>query len=77
MNTSTKKLVIFDFDGVIVDSEVIANEVDAKALTQAGHNTNTEECIRKYTGLSYESMSKSILLESGIQLTEKFWIETP
>ena len=76
MNTFGKKLIIFDFDGVIVDSEVIANQIDAEELTKAGYETTVENCIQKFTGLSYNSMSESIFYESGIRLNEEFWLDT-
>jgi HAD superfamily hydrolase (TIGR01509 family) len=43
-------LVIFDCDGVLVDSEPIANRVLAELLSQAGLPTTTEESTRRYTG---------------------------
>jgi HAD superfamily hydrolase (TIGR01509 family) len=44
------ELVIFDNDGVVVDSEVLANGVLARVLTGYGHPTTTEESIREYLG---------------------------
>ena len=36
-------LIIFDCDGVLVDSEIIASEVDAELLTEAGYPISAEE----------------------------------
>ena len=36
-------LVIFDCDGVLVDSEVIAARVEAELLTQAGFEITPQE----------------------------------
>jgi HAD superfamily hydrolase (TIGR01509 family) len=44
-------LVIFDCDGVLVDSEVISNEVLARALTDEGLPTTLAEARRDYQGL--------------------------
>lgn len=45
-------LVIFDCDGVLVDSEVISNEVLARMLTREGLTTTTlTEARRAYQGL--------------------------
>ncbi len=44
------ELVIFDCDGVLVDSEPISNTVLARALTGAGLPTSTEEALRTYKG---------------------------
>lgn len=45
------KLVIFDCDGVLVDSEVISNEVLARMLTREGLPTTLIEARRAYQGL--------------------------
>ena len=39
-------LVIFDCDGVLVDSEIIAARVEAELLTQAGYEITAEEIVR-------------------------------
>jgi HAD superfamily hydrolase (TIGR01509 family) len=44
-------LVIFDCDGVLVDSEVISNDVLARLLTEAGLPTTLPEARRDYQGL--------------------------
>jgi beta-phosphoglucomutase-like phosphatase (HAD superfamily) len=45
------QLVIFDCDGVLVDSEVISNEVLAGALTAEGLPTTLAQARREYQGL--------------------------
>ncbi len=45
------QLVIFDCDGVLVDSEVISNEVLARALCVEGLPTTLAEARRDYQGL--------------------------
>ncbi|HEX4055201.1 MAG TPA: HAD family hydrolase [Tepidisphaeraceae bacterium] len=49
-------LVIFDCDGVLVDSEVIACRVDAECLTEAGFPVTTEEMATRFVGTSAKSM---------------------
>jgi len=44
------QLVIFDCDGVLVDSETISNTVLAHTLTEAGLPTTLEEALREYKG---------------------------
>ncbi len=46
------ELLIFDCDGVLVDSEPIANDVMAQHLSQAGLPTTCEEARRHLVGLS-------------------------
>ena len=45
------ELVIFDCDGVLVDSEAISNEVLARMLTREGLPTTLREARRDYQGL--------------------------
>jgi HAD superfamily hydrolase (TIGR01509 family) len=45
------RLVIFDCDGVLVDSEPISNRVLAEALTAEGVPTTSEEAVAEYKGL--------------------------
>jgi HAD superfamily hydrolase (TIGR01509 family) len=45
------ELVIFDCDGVLVDSEVISNEVLARMLTHESLPTTLREARRDYQGL--------------------------
>jgi beta-phosphoglucomutase-like phosphatase (HAD superfamily) len=45
------QLVIFDCDGVLVDSEVISNDVLARSLTALGLPTTLAEVRRHYQGL--------------------------
>jgi HAD superfamily hydrolase (TIGR01509 family) len=45
------ELVIFDCDGVLVDSEAISNDVLARMLTREGLPTTLREARRDYQGL--------------------------
>jgi len=45
-------LVIFDCDGVLVDSEILANELLAGMMTELGHPMTTADAVQKFTGCS-------------------------
>jgi HAD superfamily hydrolase (TIGR01509 family) len=47
-------LVIFDCDGVLVDSEPISNRVLAQSLTEIGLPTTQAESMRDYMGRSWD-----------------------
>ena len=47
--------VIFDCDGVLVDTEPVGNAVLARLLTEHGLPTTVEECMRDYRGRSMAS----------------------
>ncbi|MGN1286768.1 MAG: HAD family hydrolase [Bradyrhizobium sp.] len=42
--------LIFDFDGVIADSEAIANTVLAKTVSDLGHPTTLHQALSRYSG---------------------------
>lgn len=47
-------LIIFDFDGVIVDSETLANQVLADELTALGCPTTLDEAFGSYMGYHWD-----------------------
>jgi HAD superfamily hydrolase (TIGR01509 family) len=60
--------IIFDFDGVIVDSEWLANAVLADVLTEQGYAVTREECLALYSGLRWADCYRRIEEESGLAL---------
>ena len=44
--------IIFDFDGVLLESEFEGNKQLAELLTDLGHRTSTEDAIRNFVGYS-------------------------
>jgi HAD superfamily hydrolase (TIGR01509 family) len=68
--TSAAPLVIFDCDGVLVDSEPIANRVLAALLSGAGVPTTTEESMRRYTGRSLPEIIDGLEEELGRKLCD-------
>ncbi len=65
-------LVIFDNDGVLVDSEPISNRLLAAYLTELGHPTSYEESIRDYMGSAMHRIHELILERTGQRLPESF-----
>ncbi len=57
-------LVIFDNDGVLVDSEPISNKLLAGYLTELGHPTSYEDSLRDYMGGA--SIAYTIWCGSGV-----------
>lgn len=45
------ELIIFDFDGVVIDSEIIANRILSEELTALGMTTTLDEALSLYMGL--------------------------
>ncbi|MFE2611395.1 HAD family hydrolase [Streptomyces mirabilis] len=65
-------LVIFDNDGVLVDSEPISNTILAAYLTELGHPTLYEESIRDYMGSAMHRIHELVQERSGQRLPEDF-----
>ncbi|MFF7603482.1 HAD family hydrolase [Streptomyces mirabilis] len=65
-------LVIFDNDGVLVDSEPISNTILAAYLTELGHPTSYEESIRDYMGSAMHRIHELVQERSGQRLPEVF-----
>ncbi|MFD9126341.1 HAD family hydrolase [Kitasatospora sp. NPDC059571] len=68
----TYDLVIFDNDGVLVDSEPISNRVLAAYLTELGFPTTVEDSYRDYMGTAAHHVHDVILARHGARLPEGF-----
>jgi len=58
-------LVIFDNDGVLVDSERLANTILAELLTEAGLPYTFDEAVRDFMGGSMKSMREKTEAQLG------------
>ncbi|WP_234544556.1 HAD family hydrolase [Streptomyces shenzhenensis] len=65
-------LVIFDNDGVLVDSEPISNRLLAACLTELGHRTSYEDSIRDYMGSAMHRIHELVLERTGQRLPDDF-----
>ncbi|MFE5588674.1 HAD family hydrolase [Streptomyces sp. NPDC056549] len=65
-------LVIFDNDGVLVDSEPISNTLLAGYLTELGHLTTYEESVRDYMGSAMHTIHELVEERSGKKLPADF-----
>ncbi|MEU6002497.1 MULTISPECIES: HAD family hydrolase [unclassified Streptomyces] len=65
-------LVIFDNDGVLVDSEPLSNTILAAYLTELGHPTTYEDSLRDYMGAAVHRVHDLVLERSGQRLPEDF-----
>lgn len=68
----TKKLIIFDCDGVLVDSEIIASRIESQMLIELGFNLSEEEVLRRFTGISSQTMLEMLRQESNISFPDNF-----
>jgi len=68
---SLPKLVIFDCDGILVDTENLANRRLAEWLTAAGYPTSFEYCRKNFSGHSMVSVQK-VVEATGVSLGDDF-----
>jgi HAD superfamily hydrolase (TIGR01509 family) len=61
-------LYLFDCDGVLVDSEIIAAEVDAELFTGLGVPMTADDVVHRYAGLTLRKIVELIEKETGRKL---------
>lgn len=69
------ELVIFDCDGVLVDSEGPSNRAVAEEVTKLGWPMDEDESMRRFVGFRLEAMPAVIAAEIGRDVPDG-WVET-
>ena len=62
-------LILFDCDGVLVDSEIIAAEVESKLLRESGFDITAEDMCIRFAGMDWKSILLTIEQESDIPIS--------
>ena len=65
-------LVIFDCDGVLVDSELLAADVLAREVSAAGYPLTADDCLARFTGIAMTRVLALIETEWGRPLPPGF-----
>ena len=65
-------LVIFDCDGVLIDSEVIACRIDAEELARLGFAITAQEVASRFCGTTMQSMFTALEAEQAITIPKGF-----
>jgi HAD superfamily hydrolase (TIGR01509 family) len=63
-------LVIFDCDGVLVDSEVLACRTDAAVFTEIGFPETADSIMARYVGISAKAMFADVAARHGRALPD-------
>ena len=66
--------VLFDCDGVLVDSETITNDVLRDMLEERGWKLTREECMRIFVGKAVKDEVATIEAHTGRPLTEDWMV---
>ncbi len=61
-------LVVFDFDGVLVDSERIASRLNVEMLASLGVDLTVDECIATFTGRAWSASVAHLEQHHGLVL---------
>jgi len=64
--------IIFDFDGVILESEYALNVTLARMLTELGHRHSVEDALSHYVGLAGKDFIAAIEQRIGCRLPNQF-----
>ncbi|WP_246018331.1 HAD family hydrolase [Pelagibacterium montanilacus] len=62
--------IIFDCDGVLVDSEIISNAIDAELMSAAGYSITADQLIASYIGRPKREIWAAIASENGFDWPE-------
>ncbi len=69
------ELIIFDCDGVLVDSEGISSRILAQTLSAAGLPTSAQQARERYQGMMLDEVGAAALAQHGRPLPAD-WIDT-
>jgi HAD superfamily hydrolase (TIGR01509 family) len=62
-------LILFDCDGVLVDSEIIAAQVESRLLKDAGVEITAEDMCIRFAGMDWKNILLTIEKESDLPLS--------
>ena len=65
--------LIFDFDGVLLESEFIGNQHLADLLTELGHETTVRDAVTQFVGLSGENFIAAVSNWIGRDVPDAFF----
>lgn len=66
------ELVIFDCDGVLIDSELLASQIEVDELNRLGYSISIEKYLDVALGQTAAAV-ETYLLKEGFNLPENFW----
>lgn len=61
-------LIIFDCDGVLVDSEIIAAQVESKLLSEVGYPIEAPQLAERFAGMSWKDILLAVERDADIPI---------
>ncbi len=75
MNIAMKfEAILFDCDGVLVDSEPITNRVLARRLGDLGWHMTVEECMATFVGKAVKDEVDQIAARTGVRVDDAWLV---
>jgi len=71
--TSGFDLVIWDCDGVLVDSEALLKQGEVEALAELGYKVTVDDCTRMFSGVSTDTAEQNFKNVMGKSLPSDFF----
>jgi HAD superfamily hydrolase (TIGR01509 family) len=66
-------LIIFDCDGVLIDSEMLANRSEVEFLKSFGIEFELDDYMARFVGKNTQDVLTGIELSHGVKLSAEFW----
>ncbi|MBN7808918.1 MULTISPECIES: HAD family hydrolase [Agrobacterium] len=70
------ELVIFDCDGVLVDSEILGITIETELLGSAGYDASVPVFTERFSGMSWRDILAILEAESGLSLMDELLDKT-
>src|SRR5262249_46983140 len=72
LTNTMKRLIVFDFDGVLADSELLANSVLAEIITELGVPMAADDSLRLFMGKRFHEVIAAVEATVGRPLPAGF-----
>lgn len=68
-------MIIFDCDGVLVDSKIISNQVDSDLFATIGYAISPDQMIRRFSGMTKRAIWEVVAREHGVPFPEALFAQ--
>ncbi len=65
-------LILFDCDGVLVDSEIVSARIESEMFAELGYEISAEEIAARFAGLTLDRILAALSEETGMVFPEDF-----
>lgn len=65
-------LILFDCDGVLVDSEIVSAQIESEMFAELGYEISAEELAARFAGLTLDRILAALSEETGMVFPDDF-----